>query len=143
SLAEGNGYRLHYLPGAPAGIHYPFGYPVFLAVLWKLGPAFPANVVLMRVANAVFMGVAAGLITAHLGPRLKLSPWLTGALVALAATAVPMVAVASVLFSEPLFLVLVAAAIWTAEREGARMALLAGALAGAAALTRSIGVALV
>ncbi len=44
SLAEGHGYHLLYLPGAPGGVHYPFGYPAFLAALWKLWPSFPANV---------------------------------------------------------------------------------------------------
>src|SRR6185436_17189298 len=36
SLAEGNGYHLQYLPGAPAAVHYPIAYPAFLALIWKL-----------------------------------------------------------------------------------------------------------
>ncbi len=150
SLAEGHGYHLQYLPGAPAAVHYPFGYPVLLAALWTLWPSFPANEPLLRGANAVLMGVAAALITAHLLPRLGTPRWLTALAVVLAATAVPMVAVATVLFSEPLFLVFVAGACWAAdaarERGGRRalgLALLAGLLAGAAALTRSIGVTVI
>jgi hypothetical protein len=70
----------------------------------------------------------------------------TALAVVLAATAVPMVAVATVLFSEPLYLVLVAGACWAADaalrRDTRTMgpALLAGSLAGLAGLTRSIGV---
>src|SRR3954463_7552255 len=34
ALATGQGLRFINLPGAPAGVHYPPGYPSFLAVLW-------------------------------------------------------------------------------------------------------------
>lgn len=150
SLVSGGGYHLPYLPGAPAGVHYPFAYPAFLAALWKLWPAFPDNVRLMRGANAVFMGVAAALMTAHLAARVALPRWLTALVIVLAATAVPMVAVATVLFSEPLFLVFAAAACWAADAavssEGGRamkLATLAGILAGTATETRSIGVTVI
>ncbi len=150
SLAEGRGYRLLHLPGAPAAVHYPFGYPLFLAALWKLGPAFPANTGLLLGANAVLMGVFAALATAYLGPRLPLPRGVTALTVTAACLAVPMIAVATVLFSEPLFLVLAAGALWSADaaREGAgprgwRLAALAGVLAGLAALTRSIGVSVI
>ena len=46
SLAEGHGYHLLYLPGAPAAVHYPPLYPAFLALLWRVWPSFPDNVVL-------------------------------------------------------------------------------------------------
>src|SRR5205085_5084384 len=59
SLATGHGYRNLNLPGAPFATHYPPGYPLLLAVLWWLGPAFPANLVLFKVANALFLGIAA------------------------------------------------------------------------------------
>lgn len=150
SLAEGNGYHLLYLPGAPGGVHYPFGYPAFLAALWKLWPHFPANVALFRAANAVLMGIFAALTVGHLGARVLGRRWAGAALVVLAATALPLVTVATVLFAEPLFLALAAGACWVAEsasradgRRGALIAVLAGALAGAAALTRSIGLSLV
>jgi hypothetical protein len=152
SLAEGHGYHLQYLPGAPGAVHYPFGYPLFLATLWKLWPAFPANVALLRGANAGLMGLFAALAVAYLTPRLRVSPWITAAVVFASCTAIPLVAVATVLFAEPLFLVLTAAALWAADaalvqahdtdrRLALRLAIAAGALAGAAALTRSIGVA--
>ena len=155
SLAEGHGYRLQYLPGAPAGIHYPFGYPLFLAGLWSLWPDFPDNVVLLRGANAVLMGAFAALAFAYLSPRLKVKPWIVALCVVLATTAIPLVAVATVLFAEPLFLALTAAACWCCDaavrverdarqpQKALRVAIAAGVLAGAAALTRSIGVAVV
>lgn len=148
SLAEGNGYRLPYLPGNPAAVHYPFLYPAFLAGLWKLWPAFPDNVVLLKSANAVLMGAFAGTATLYFTRGAGARVWPVALAVLLAATAVPLVAVATVLFSEPLFLGLAVAACWTgdaaAERDGRRgllLALAAGLVAGLAALTRSIGVA--
>jgi len=41
ALASGEGYRYLNLPGAPYATHYPPGYPLFLALLWKLSPQFP------------------------------------------------------------------------------------------------------
>ncbi|HEX7122734.1 MAG TPA: hypothetical protein VF178_10230, partial [Gemmatimonadaceae bacterium] len=38
SLALGEGYRYLNLPGAPPATHYPPGYPLFLALLWRLAP---------------------------------------------------------------------------------------------------------
>ncbi len=150
SLAEGHGYHLLYLPGTPGGVHYPFGYPAFLAALWTLWPHFPANVALFRAANVVLMAIFAALTVGHLGERVLGTRWAGATVVALAAIALPLVTVATVLFAEPLFLALAAGACWVAEaasragsRRGALVAVLAGVLAGAAALTRSIGIALV
>ncbi len=150
SIAEGQGYRLLHLPHAPPAVHYPFGYPLFLAALWKAGPVFPANAGLLRGANAVLLGAFAALATGYLAPRLPLPRWTTALAITAACVAVPMIAVATVLFSEPLFLVLAAGALWAADAardadggRARRLAALAGLLAGLAALTRSIGLAVI
>jgi len=148
SLAEGHGYRLLYLPGAPAAVHYPFLYPLFLAGLWKLAPAFPANVAVFKAANAVLLGLAAGLLVLYLGGRAAARPWRLALLVAAAATALPLVTVATALFTEPLFLVTLVTACWAGDaardassrRRAWLLAAVAGFLAGAATLTRSLGV---
>jgi hypothetical protein len=59
ALATGQGYRWLHVPGAPPATHFPPGYPAVLALLWWLFPAFPANVIVFKLANALFMGVAA------------------------------------------------------------------------------------
>jgi hypothetical protein len=149
SLAEGHGYRLLYLPGQPAAVRYPFLYPLFLAGLWKIFPAFPANVAVFKAANAALLGLVAALLVLYLRGRVAARPWLCALLVAGATTALPLVTVATVLFAEPLFLVLLVGACWAgdaaraaAERRRAfLLALLAGLLAGGAALARSLGVA--
>ncbi len=148
SVAEGHGYRLLYLPGAPGAVTYPFLYPAFLGTLWKAFPAFPANVALFKAANAALLGVFAALLVAYLSPRLVRRPWVAALLVVAGATALPLVTVSTVLFSEPLFLVLLIASCWVgdaarrAERRTAAftLAAVAGLLAGATALTRSVGV---
>jgi hypothetical protein len=59
SLATGHGYRNLNLPGSPASIHVPPGYPAFLALLWWANPDFPSNLVLFKAANLLLLGVAA------------------------------------------------------------------------------------
>ena len=59
SLAEGKGYRFLNLPGEPNATHFPPGYPLFLAALWKAWPSFPDNIVLFKFANAVWLSLAA------------------------------------------------------------------------------------
>jgi hypothetical protein len=48
SLAEGDGYRLMNLPGEPPQTKYPPLYAACLALLWKLWPDFPANLLLLQ-----------------------------------------------------------------------------------------------
>lgn len=151
SLAEGHGYRLLYLPGAPAAVHYPPLYPAFLAALWRLWPSFPQNVVLFRAANALALGLFAGGLAAYLAGRRVLPAGAAALASALGATAIPLLAVTTALFSEPLFLVLSlgawaladAAGSAAARRRAVALAASAGAVAGLAALTRSVGVAVV
>jgi hypothetical protein len=150
SISEGHGFRFLHLPDAPPATHYPPLYPVFLAGLSRLGPGFPADVPLLKAANAVLMGTFAAVTALHAGSRAIGKAWAGAGVTAAACLAVPLVAVATVLFAEPLFLVLAALALWCADasREGqgraaVRMAVAAGALAALAALTRTIGVAVI
>src|SRR5262245_10128998 len=57
SLAEGNGYRLVNLPGAPAQTKYPPLFPQLLALVWKSTPAFPANAIALKSLNLVFIAI--------------------------------------------------------------------------------------
>src|SRR5688572_12685659 len=43
ALAEGRGYDLINLPGAPPQTKYPILYPLLLALVWKVWPQFPGN----------------------------------------------------------------------------------------------------
>jgi hypothetical protein len=149
SIVAGHGLHVESLPGAPAAIHYPPGYPAFLALLWRVGPAFPANLALFKLANAALLaaGAAGAWIVAR---RQALVPPTAAALaVVAAAVSIPSLTVSVVLFSEPLFLALlaptVALAEYAADREDGALlpSVGAGAMAGALALVRTVGIAMI
>lgn len=144
ALAEGYGYRNIHLPGAPPMVHYPVLYSALLSVLWRMWPAFPANVALFQLADAAALGAAAWIIAAH-GRRLGLATPAHYSVLALGFTAYPLLALIGVRFAEPLFLMLAAGAVALADRDDmdGKTAAVAGALAGLAALSRSIGVGVV
>jgi hypothetical protein len=48
ALALGQGYRLIDLPHAPLQTKYPILYPALLAVIWKIWPSFPGNLLAMQ-----------------------------------------------------------------------------------------------
>lgn len=150
ALAEGQGYVYPHLPGTPDAIHYPPGWPLLLAAAWRLVPDFPANVAWLKLINPVLLGAgAAGMVV--VGRRLLGLPSWAALAVALAAmTAIPVLALANVLLSEPLFVALLFPALLACERlarartpggvaaPGARDAVLAAVLTAAVVLTRTI-----
>ena len=142
ALAHGAGYVHPHLPGTPAAVHYPPLYPAVLAPLFGVLSVSAAAVV-AKVLNLLLAALAAGLIAWHAARTELLDPgaprWLAPALVAAAAIAIPVLATQSVLFAEPLFAVLLAAAVILADRGGSPW--LIGTAAALALLTRSIGVA--
>ena len=147
SLATGHGYRNLNLPGAPLATHYPPGYPLFLAALWRLWPAFPGNVMLFKFANVAFLGVVAA--CAYRLGREWMGLGLGAALVAtVAGTATtPALYLSSMVLSEPMFLALTLPLLVWAERAIARdkrdvvSALSLGAWAGLLFLIRAQAVA--
>lgn len=148
SLATGEGFRYLNLPQHPAATHYPPGYPALLAVLWKLAPDFPANTVVFKAANAVLLGVAAAGLTYFARIRLTLPAPLAVLTVVVFSLSIPMLATATVLFSEPMMLALLAPALLLSERAvygDDRVATVMGAalLAGSVTLVRTIGIPLV
>lgn len=148
ALATGHGYRWLNLPGAPAATHFPPGYPAVLALLWRMAPNFPANVVLFKLANTVFATLSALFLARFVRRRFDMSE-LAAPLFALAAVlAVPVMTLATQVMSEPLFLLGLVATVLVAEdvidAPEARWPSLVslGVLAGATALVRSNGTAL-
>ena len=143
ALATGHGYRYLNIPGLPHAAHYPPAYPAFLALLWKVAPAFPQNVALFTFSSAAFLALAA--VGGHFFARAR------AGLSARSATGVILATVASVpilifgvyVLSEPMFMALLFPALLLAERaaEGGRPreALAAGLVAGALAMVRTPG----
>ena len=145
-LATSLAHTLHYahphLPGSPAAVHYPPLYPIVLAPLFGLLSVGTAGMV-AKVLNLLLASLAAGLIAWHAARTELLDPatprWLAPAVVAAAAIAIPVLTTQSVLFAEPLFGVLLAAAVILADRGASPWVV--GTAAALALLTRSIGVA--
>jgi hypothetical protein len=148
SLATGHGYRNLNLPGAPFATHYPPGYPLFLALLWKLGPSFPANLVLFKLANVVFLAMIAG-FSYHLArDRMGLSLGATFIAVVAGTATTPSLYLSSMVLSETMFLALAIPFLLYAERmtrsERSVLAVLGlGACAGLLFLVRSQAIALI
>ena len=150
ALGHGLGYVHPNLPGTPAAVHFPPLYPLLLAPLFGSLPVAVAALA-GKVLNVGLAAVGAGLIAWHATRRELLGPdaprWLAAVVVAAASLAVPVLTVLTALLSEPLFGLLLAAAIVCADdlpaRSGvpSRGAVLAGVAAAAALLARSIGVA--
>jgi hypothetical protein len=146
SIATGGGFHYSHLVGAPAALHYPPLYPLFLAAAWRVAPNFPENVSFLLGLNAMLLGIAAAgwwrLATTRLAwPRAAAA---AGALAAFLAS--PMLTLASALLSESFFAALLFAALLVSERTAdspsVTRAALTGALIGALVLLRTHGVAL-
>jgi hypothetical protein len=105
ALATGQGYRFLNLPGAPAATHFPPGYPALLALLWKLAPDFPANVMLFKSVNAVCLALIAVAVARFARVRLLPAGW-SIAVAVLTVVSVPLLVLGTMLMSEFLFLAL-------------------------------------
>ncbi len=143
ALATGEGFRLINLPGAPANTHYPPGYPLVLAALWKLWPSFPENIVLFKFANAAFLSAAAVGTYRFTRGRLGFLPWQSAVTALVGTLSITVLLVTGVVLSEPLFLALVLPALLVSERAAdtgsVRLAVAAGLLLGALAMVRTLG----
>ncbi len=144
ALAEGEGYRNIHLPGGPASVHYPILYPFALSLLWRLWPAFPANVALFQLFDCAALALAAWAIALH-ARRLPLPAPAAPLALLFGFTAFPLLTVVGVRFSEPFFLALWAGAVLLADADEVsdRRSALAGVLAGLSVLARSVGITVV
>lgn len=74
ALAEGQGYVYPHLPGTPPAIHYPPVWPLLLAAVLKVAPAFPASISWLKLINP-FVLAAAAAATTHVGRTRFGLPW--------------------------------------------------------------------
>ncbi len=147
ALAEGHGLRYLNLPENLAGVRYPPLYPALLALIWKIAPDRDATVVAAKFVNMFLLGIGGAGFTVVLMRPFGVRP-AVAAIAALAGSlAVPVLATASVLFSEPLFFVTLLGAGALAERvardhTGPGRAFTAGLICALPALVRTVGIAL-
>lgn len=146
ALATGHGLRYVSWPGAPAPGHYPPGYPAVLALAWRLTGSLAGVATWGLALNAIALGAAAAAIAvALIGWGRVPTPVAVTAAVA-GAVATPVLAVSTLLLSEPLGFVLIVATLWAATPppgDGARSgrAAVVGLLGGVAVLVRTIAIA--
>ncbi len=143
ALAEGQGYVYPHLPGTPPAIHYPPVWPMLLAAVWKVAPAFPANIGWFKLINPVVIAAACAACVA-LGQRLfGLRWWVALGGAVFATVTVPVLLLTNLLLSEPLFLLLLLPALLVTERlvreGGLGRALLAALLVALLVLVRTLG----
>ncbi|MEZ5352170.1 MAG: hypothetical protein R2762_05995 [Bryobacteraceae bacterium] len=146
SLAEGTGYRLIDLPGSPPQTKYPILYPLLLAGIWRLWPAFPENVVamqwvtLMAAGGALTAAAAYSVRFGYCGPAVAL---LIGLLFA---TSPETTYYSTLTMSEMPFALLTVLAFWRLERamearESRARGFATGLVLALPFLCRSIGIA--
>lgn len=149
SIATGQGYRYLHLPGAPAAAHYPPGYPLFLAALWRLVPEFPANLTLFLFANALFLASIAWSTTRFARRVLGWDTLQASLAGAVATLSLPLMMLSRLVLSEPMFVallipILAAAESLASDRESTATwrPFLIGMAAGMLTLVRTHGAAL-
>lgn len=143
ALASGAGYRYTYLPGAPPAIHYPPGFPLLLAALLKVTPAFPANVALLKLLNPLLLAAGVFALVRWLAPELEMRAMSAAIATALCSLIAPVMVLTNVLLSESFFFAVLVVALWLCERAarlgGARRAAAAGVVIAMLALVRTVG----
>lgn len=147
SLATGEGYRFLNIPGTPPATHFPPGYPALLALLWRLGPGFPENLLLFRAVNAVALAASSVLIARLVRDRFG-SEGFALSMAFLVAVSAPLLVLVALVLSEPLFLALLLALLVAGERLVAgppspRRAAMLGVGIGLTALVRTHGVVMI
>ncbi len=146
ALAQGEGYRVTFLPVDVPGVKYPPLYPLSLAPFWLASGSQEAALSAMKLANGIYIGAAAGLFAFLLIDLGILVTPLAVALALLGFVAGSMMLVTSGLLSEPLYLALLFLALWltdrTTETPTTGRLIVLGVMAGLVLLTRTVGLAL-
>ncbi len=145
ALAEGGGYRLINLPGAPPQTKYPILYPAALALVWRCAASLPARLVAMQIATlgAAALAIAgAYLYVVRFRYVGRPAAFAAGAL---CASSPNVLYYATLTLSEMPFALAVVASLWTTDaylrdaRARAGRGLLTGAVSALPFLCRSVG----
>lgn len=116
ALSEGHGLRYSGVVGAYLAPKFPPLFPLLLAALWSVAPAFPGNLILLSSANLVIMAVTAGIFLAYVRKVLRVPPAWALAAAVLAWLSPALWRVAMVPLSEPLFILFGLLALWAGGR---------------------------
>jgi len=149
ALAQGDGYRLINLPDSPLQTKYPILYPALLAVIWKLWPSFPDNLLAMQ-GLSLFAGAATvALVFLYLVSNGYSSRGIAITSGLFCASSAWFLYFSTLTISEIPFALLTVIALWTVERsiripiESSLFKFTIGVLLALPFLTRIIGIVLV
>jgi len=117
ALAEGKGYRLIDLPGEPPQTKYPFLYPSVLALLWRLWPVFPNNLVLLQAFSLICASGSVAIAFLYLVRFGYFSKAEAASASLIGATSPVVLYFATQTLSEPLFGLLLICGLWCVESE--------------------------
>jgi hypothetical protein len=117
ALASGQGYRLIDLPGAPIQTKYPFLYPALLALIWKIWPSFPNNLLAMQSLSLLAGAAVAGLSYLYLVRFGYFARSVALAAGLLCATSMNFLYFATLTLSEIPFALLLLGALWALEEQ--------------------------
>jgi hypothetical protein len=147
SLAQHGDYRLINLPSQPPETKYPPLYPALLSAVWLVMPTPPGNILALKAVNALLLGVLAGLYWLLLRRVGNLTPLDRILGVAVFISLPGIFSFSDLLVSELLFVTILLLILLSIPRNHTSLTpgrlVLVGVLAGAAVLTRTVGVALV
>lgn len=145
SLAEGHGYHSLHLVGDPVQVKYPPGFPILLAVLWRLTGSVDGVQRLVSLLHPILIGAVAGLLWWLGRERFGVPRMLLGAFVV-----APLLFDASIQYftiplSEPWFMLGWAAVLvtWYHAEPSSRRAALSALLAAVTTLFRTQAIVLV
>ena len=141
SLTSEGGYRISSLPENPSQTKFPPLYPLYLSLIWRINPHFPDNLPLASLLSWLVLVAFLALAWTYFG-RAGFSKSRSWLLVGLLAANPYVILFGATMFSDVFFACWVLAVFLTLSRGGARMALIAGVLAGCAYLSRTAGIAL-
>jgi hypothetical protein len=145
ALAQDQGYRLIHMPDAPFQTKYPFFYPALLAVIWKLFPAFPANLYIMQWLTLLAGGATGAFSYLYLIRFQCCSRLVATAIVLLTVTLPGYLFLSTVCMSEMPFALALISALWVFGRhlesplESRKSQLFLGVLLALPMLFRTIG----
>jgi dolichyl-phosphate-mannose-protein mannosyltransferase len=144
ALAMGLGYRNPSLPDAPAQAKYPPLFPLVLSGVWRAAPAFPANLIAMRIivllSGLVLLGLSDRILRRHLG----LSELEAGVAVAMFAVSPMFLVFTTLITTDVPYAMLSVGALYMYEESVSRRSsgrfVAAILLAALALLTRTVGI---
>ncbi len=145
ALAEGQGYRLINLPDAPPQTKYPPLYPLLLAIVWKIYPVFPDNLVFLQYLTLFCGALVVGLAYLYLVRFAYFSRGVAAGAGVLTLTSVFFIYFSTITLSELPFALAVLVALWALEKQDENplsapgRQFLLGVLLGLPMLVRTVG----